>query len=606
MGAIFGLYGQHDRDDARRMAERLRHRGRNVAIRSVADDLTLGAIGHDPEDMLCAAAGRTLVTDATVYNRQELFGDFGDARTSPEPPSVAELLDLLALVEEPDRLEAINGEFAIVFIDRHKGSIHFARDFFGCHPLYICALPEGGVAFASEYKALLALRGVIRTVDRDMVQYLQCAKKLPVGRTLLKEVLEVPPGQLTSWNKDDGLQQAHVTRPLNVDASVRDESQAIDLVRSLLRESLRARIDDLDTIGLALSGGIDSIALAFLLRDLRPDGVIHTFTSGSGSDDKELRTAAQVAKAIGSVHHEVLTPPAILQDRLAPFVWHIEDPHSRSEALQLFEIGRVAADFVSVLLTGQGADGLFAGMPKHRLLWLADRLPLFRNALEEFYNLTQIGARPTRLSGRLLGYLKYRGKLPDVPTVSGATLPGPTPFPRPGPEFINRTACRGLQNGACQDVHKIERAFSAFGIEYRLPFYDMRLVRAAFTITDRLKVTGRTRKYIFRKAMEGMVPGAYCRIPKFPQRMRYDLAFSEQIDQVGRELLLGKDGACDRNLYVESTLRGLFRSSSRVPYSDEAAMRIWTAATTELWFRMFVDRSMDGAAAASKPGTRAA
>jgi hypothetical protein len=206
----------------------------------------------------------------------------------------------------------------------------------------------------------------------------------------------------------------------------------------------------------------------------------------------------------------------------------------------------------------------------------------------------------------LLEYLQYRGKLPGVPLICGARLPEPTAFPERGRELINRAACRSLQNGVCQDVHKIERGFSAFGLEYRLPFYDLNLVRAAYTITDRLKVTARSQKYIFRKAMEHTVPQAFWRVPKFPQRMRYDLEFSDNLDQVGRTLLLQNGGACDRGLYDNATLRGLFRRSSGIPYRDEAAMRIWTASLTELWFRMFVDESMDLRAPVLKTNTKVA
>lgn len=601
VSAIFGIYGQHARDDVPRMGERLQHRGPRVAIRTIGDNLTVGAIGRDPEGMIFAAADAVVVTDATVYDRQNLADGFDD---SVKPPaSTAELLHRLVLGATPARLDTINGDFAIAVVDLQSSAISLARDFFGSHPLYVCGLDRGGVAFASEYKALLAVMGRSATVDLDMVQYLQCTKRLPVGRTLFKEIVEVPPGAISTWDGNDGLLRLrYAIPPVQVDVTVRDESRAIELIQRNLRESLRVRVDDLDTIGLALSGGIDSISLAFLLRELRPNGVIHTFTAGSDRDDHELITAAKVASAIGSVHHEVLTPPGLLKDRLSSLVWHLEDPLSRSEALQLFEVGRAAAGTVDVLFTAQGADGLFAGMPKYRLLWLADRFPMFRRGLEEFYNLTQAGIKPVTPIGKLFDYLKYRGQVPRVPRVDGAAQPAPGAFPEPGPELVNRAAARGLQAGVCQDLHKFDRGFSAFGIEARFPFYDMRLVRTAFTITDRLKIRGNTQKYIFRKAMENIVPDDFRQLSKFPMRMRYDLAFAGILDEIGKELLLRDGGARDRGLFDRSSLQNIFRQSPQTAYRDEAAMRIWSAVTTEIWFRLFVDESAENAySPASRP-----
>lgn len=591
MSAVFGIYGRHSRDDVSRMGECLGHRGPRTLIRSIADDLTVGAIGRDPESMIYATADAVVVTDAVVYNRH----DFGKRLVHSEPAvsvPIARMFHQIDFSRNAHRLETVNGDFAAVRVDRQQSRIAFTRDFFGAHPLYVCGLDDGGVAFASEYKALLAVRGKNTTVDRDMMQYLQCAKRLPVGRTLLKEVLEVPPGATSSWTGAGGLRVLHTVAPVEVKVTVRDECEAIRLIQDHLRESTRLRMEDVDTIGLALSGGVDSISLAFLLRELRPNGVIHTYTAGSDHDDPELITAAKVANAIGSVHHEVLTPPDLLKDRLSGLVWHLEDPLSRSEALQLFEVGRAAAGTVDVLFAAQGADGLFAGMPKYRLLWLANRLPMLRRGLEEFYNLTQSGIKPTTLLGRLFDYLKYRGQVPHVPNIDGAVFPDPSAFPEPGPELINRAAAHGLQAAVCQDLHKFDRGFSAFGVESRFPFYDMRLVRAAFTITDRLKIKGFTQKYIFRKAMEGIVPRDFCRLSKFPMRMRYDLAFAAILDEIGRDVLLRNGGATDRGLFDETALQRLFRSSSRTSYRDEAAMRIWTAVTTEIWLRTFVDKSI--------------
>jgi asparagine synthase (glutamine-hydrolysing) len=583
VSAIFGILGRSDLNVVRRMGQMLRHRGARLAVLAIADNATFGAVGQDPDRMIVESDGVAVVAEGALYNDDEIGA-------GPAGASAATAFAALDLASHPERLDRINGDFAMATYRRGESHLLFARDFFGTRPLYVCRLDDGALAFASEYKALLAARGAPVTVDVDMVQYLQCAKRLPVGRTLAKEFVEPAPGAVSRFSRFEDPSPVHAYPPLEVDIGVRDESAAIPLILREFRRAVERRIAGLDSIGLALSGGIDSIALAFLMRELRPDGEIYTFSAGSGYDDRELMTAARVAKAIGSKHHEIVTPPEMLEDRLPDLVWHLEDPYSRSEALQLFEVGRAAAGKVDVLFSAQGADGLFAGMPKYRLLWLADKMPWFRTALQEFYFLTQFGIKPRTPVGRLFDYVKYRGQVAPVPVVRGASMPSPAPFPEAGPELINRAAARGFQAGVCQDIHKFERNFSAFGLEHRSPFYDLNLVRAAYTITDRLKITRKAQKYIFRKAMANIVPDEFRQIPKFPQRMRYDQAFADILDAVGRPLLMGHGGLAGRGIFEESSLRRLFRAPGQEAYRDEAAMRIWTAMNTELWLRAFTDR----------------
>ena len=590
MSAIFGIIGPHSADDAQRMASTLQHRGADTTIRSFGDNITVGALGLHSERMIFATGEYVTVTDASLYNRDELAKMISGDSSQYISASNARLLHGLDIVTHPHRLNSINGDYAIASIDCSHGAVYFARDFFGCHPLYVCSLNGSGVAFASEYKALLAVRRAPATVDRDMLQYLQCAKRLPVGRTLLNEIQEAPPGALSSLDSRQMVLRYSIP-PLETNVTVRDESEAIGLILRNLREALSVRIRDVDTIGLALSGGIDSIAVAFLLRDLRPNGIIHTFTSGTDKDDQEVITASKVARAINSVHHEIFTPPGLLKSELPLLVWHLEDPFSRSEAIQLFEVGRAASGVVEVLFSAQGADGLFAGMPKYRLLWLANQFPWLRRGFEEFFTLTQFGIKPVSPIGKLFDYLRYGGKVPTVPTVTGAAMPVPTGFPEPGPELVNRGTSRGFQAGVCQDIHKFERGFAAFGLGYRSPFYDLRLVRSAYTITDRLKITRKVQKYIFRKAMTRIVSDEFRQIPKFPQRMRYDLEFANVLDEVGKDLVLSS--LARRGLFDEQSLERLFRTSRDSVYRDEAAMRIWTAINTEIWFRSFVDPAKD-------------
>jgi len=485
-------------------------------------------------------------------------------------------------------LGTIDADFAFAHIDP-DGSVLLGRDFFGAVPLYY-ALVDGGVVWATEYKAILAHPGVDASPDLDMVQHLQHAKRLPLGRTLVSAIKAVRPGSVVQITPDGKTETRALFEPLAIDVKIHKEAEACVVLGDAFERAMQRRIADLDTIGIALSGGMDSIALAFVARKLRPEGRIVTITAGADENDPEVATARKVAMLIGSEHHEVFTSPDMVRQHAQELVYAQEDPYSRSETLQLWAVGREAArQGVGVLFSAQGADGLFAGMPKYKLFWLMRVLPMFKGPLHQFLGLTQLGLPPTSPGGKLLAHLKYKGRLPTPPRVIGAKpVTGPVALPDWGREFLNRALAAGFQTGVCQDVQKFERGFAAHGVEYRSPFYDLEFVRTAYTVTDKLKLVRGNDKWIWRRAARRWVPTELCEVPKLPQRMRYDSGFADELDAWFAEAF-GPDRP-NRGLFERATLDALIRPGGpERGYGDEAAMRIWTAVMTELWAQRFID-----------------
>lgn len=588
MSALFGIFATGTRGEAEAMAARLAHRGTAQAIEPIGAGWA-GAVAERPETRLLSRQSDGVCCAAAVYDARDAIGRLSGA-----------------LLAGPRELEGVDADYALARIDIETNRLTLARDFFGCAPLYYTALPSGGVAFASEYKALLALRSVGVEPDRDMVQFLQHGKRLPPGRTLFGPVRAVPPGSVLTLDPAGAITAEHRFAPLEVAVRITEAEQATALIRSELERSLRTRSADCDPLGVALSGGIDSIALAFLMRRLWPDRRLLTFTAGSHDRDQEIVTARRVARALGSEHHEILTPASMLADTMPQLVWHMEDPFSRSEALQLYELARVASSRgVRVLFSAQGADGLFAGMPKYKLLSLMCKHPLARAALQEFYTYTQLGLPPRRLLAKLGVAAKFRGSVPAVPRISGARPPEPLCFPEPGPQFVNRVTSGGFQVGVCQDIQKFDRGFGAFGIEYRSPFYDMTLVRAAYTIDDALKIRHGRQKWIFRQALRPWVPPEFLDIPKFPQRMEANLELAAALDSIADEVL-SDEAVRARGLFDSASIASLRRGSSTRAYSYEGGMRLWTAIMTELWARAFIDRRAERPSSPAAAAARSA
>lgn len=584
MGAIFGIFGPDAvLDDGRRMGARLVHRGQTCRVARVGLAGVLGDVGENL-DADESPIRSNAVALARVYDHHD-----ANARV------------IEALCNGPDVLANVDGDFTCARIDPDENTLTLGRDYFGTFPLFIARMPGGQLAFASEQKSLLALPGVEASADRRMVQHLQHAKRLPVGRTLLEGIDEIPPGCVRTYDSSGVIIREHAFPPIDPTGHVTDADEAGDLIRSHMERAARARVGDLNPIGLALSGGIDSIALAFLFRQLYPDRAIVTLSAGSHDQDHELVTARKVASAIASDHHEIVTRPDELVLDIPDLVRSMEDPTSRSEAYQLFRIGRAASEAgVGVVFHGQGADGMFAGMPRSAILALVNKYPFVRRSLEEFFSYTQLGIPPRRLVAKLGVWAKFRGSIPTVPRVIGGEAPEPVAFPRSGPQFINRVLGASYQRGVFQDLRKFERPFAAHGVEPRTINTDVAFARVAFTIDDGLKIKGGQQKWVFRRAMETWVPAEFRDIPKFPQRMEANLALADALDELADDLLQ-PSLVRERGLFEPDSIEALCRSDRSKPYTHEGGMRLWTAIVTELWARSLIDargavpgRSTDG------------
>ncbi|NLF24140.1 MAG: hypothetical protein GX589_00580 [Deltaproteobacteria bacterium] len=596
MSSIFGIWGECPQETPQLMGSCLAHRGGAQQIECPAQNLTFGAGTSDTESYFYSDGEFSIVCDGAIYNRHELL-QAGSAEDNAlcGAESSAELLLNLFRTGGLEVLEAVDGDFAFAVWDKQKKALTLGRDACGTRPLYYAILKDGrGLAFASEYKALLGLEGVNVDPDLDMLQCLQYCKKLPLGRTLIKGIQAVLPGSIATFTDMGAKVSCVEMAALGVDERLSDEAQAISEIRRTLSGAIERRVSNPSRIGIALSGGIDSIGIAFICRSLFPQAEIHTFTAGFGDQKLEIETAADVARAIGAHHHAVQTPPGLMKDHLEKLVWHLEDPIARSESLQLLKIGQVASSCVDSLLCGMESDALFAGMSRHKVLRMMSRwgrCPFARKALGDIYNLGQNGLPPRSVVGMLLARLCFRNMSAPVPKVEGSCyVPARTEFPKERSQLVNRFLAASFRKGACQDGQKLERTFAAWGVQYRSPFLDRELVKTAFSIPDDLKFKNGQNKYILRKALEAWVPKEFSHTPKKPQRMNYDLEFAAALDEAV-ERCFYEDLADSNRIFSPGCVEALKLRKRNGVYRDEEGMRIWTAVLTKIWHKQFVLRS---------------
>jgi asparagine synthase (glutamine-hydrolysing) len=582
MGAVYGVLGDADPAELKAMGDRLAHRGAARAEWSLTPTVHFGMRGT--AGSLERVRDGVMVFDGSIDNRAQLARMVG--RQSEGATAAADPLLILELFSSfgTDKLQEIAGQFAFALWDGAARQLLLARDRIGYAPLYF-TMDRGRFVFASEYKALLALPGVPARANRDAVQVIQSTKWVQPGSTCLEGIYPVAPG--TWLSVDQGRIQTARFWDIPIRVVHGDEAAHAAGLRSSFLETLTRQTEAYDRIGISLSGGLDSAIMAAGARHVAPDKEIHTFTAGYGPDDKEVVNAAEVARELGTHHHPLILDPDDLPDLLPSMVWHMEEPIGREDIAYLFVAAREASRHVDLVLTGFGFDGLFAGLPRHRIADVALRAPALSEPLREFYDYSVRGIQPAGWAGRLLKAGYYRGKDFPAPEVLGAApVPPLQGFGGGSAQPLSEFLRKGFLLLPYQSV--VERLYTAAGVRVNAHHTDPGFLRTAFSIPDRLKIKGRTQKYILRKACAGLLPESILSYGKSFNRLKHDLHLSAVLDRLA-DGLLSPSEVSNRGLFKPAYVSALRARPADRPYSQERVYRLWSLLLTEMWSRMYLD-----------------
>jgi asparagine synthase (glutamine-hydrolysing) len=245
---------------------------------------------------------------------------------------------------------------------------------------------------------------------------------------------------------------------------------------------------------------------------------------------------------------------------------------------------------VKVVLAGYASDGLFGGMPKHKIVKLMQLFPWMRGPLEEFYHYTQTSLNPHSQLGRKLKQAYYKGGDAPPPKVLKATsIPSLDPLPTSEPELLNQVLRSGTLVSLPKWLPKADRLHLAHGLRFRSPYTDKNFIERAFQVPSKFKIYRWREKHIFREAIKPLLPEEILNQPKIPQAMKYDLSFSRILEELAAQYL-SRSRIRERGIFDEGEITNLLERTAGKPYSSERAMRIWTAVLTEIWAEQFLDR----------------
>jgi len=321
-----------------------------------------------------------VVCNGEIYNYLELREKLEAQGHRFSTNSDTEVLVHLFEEKGTSLLDDLEGMYAFAIVDTRKEQLFLARDRFGEKPLYWAPVRDGkALAFASELKALLPLEGVDHSLDVAGVAQFLALGYLPAPRTHLTGVSKLRAGEAIVFGPGSDKRTFRYWRPEFVNSNGHrpfSETEAIELVRNRFREAVRLRLRSDVPVGAFLSGGIDSTLVVGTIRDLLPNASLTTFCASF--DDEELNEAPyarQIAKHIGSDHHEVHFSSTELLSVFDDLIDHYDEPFADASMFPTFAICRAARQHCKVMMSGDGGDECFGG---YRPLFWHSRWHLLR------------------------------------------------------------------------------------------------------------------------------------------------------------------------------------------------------------------------------------
>jgi len=497
-------------------------------------------------------------------------------------------------------LERLRGMFAIAVWDGRRRRLLLARDRFGIKPLYWSA-QSGRLAFASELKALRRA-GLREEIDLDALEAYLAFNAIPAPLTIFRDIAKLPPGHLLTVEAGGTPQIREWRRPLPAAAdALRTEGEAelAAELRERLRDSVRAHLVADVPVGVFLSGGVDSGALTALAAEETP-GQVATFSIGFEEQSfDELGLARQVARRYGTDHHELVIRPdavTLLPEIVAAF----DEPFADSSALPTYLVSQLAAGHVKVALSGEGGDELFGGYHTYVAGMLAPRLAPLARVARPFVERLPSSSRRVSLDYKARRFVRA-AHLPALerhhgfkeilsPELRARLLDGrrshapadPLALWREhwarteGAEELARVQELDLNLYLPSDLLvKTDRASMAHSLEARVPFLDAHVAELALALPTAMKVRGRQKKLLLRRAVEPLLPREVVHGAKRGFSIPAAAWLRGELEPFAREVLHGAE-LVDRDVAL-----GLL--DAHVARRDDHSRPLWGLLSLELW-----------------------
>jgi asparagine synthase (glutamine-hydrolysing) len=576
MCGIAGYYGLRLGPDARsgllgRMIGQVAHRGPDGqgvyvdgGVGLAHARLSIIDVGGGRQPM-CNEDGTVWITfNGEIFNYVELRAELIARGHVFKTTSDTEVIVHLYEERGADCVTALNGDFAFAIWDQRQQRLMLARDRVGVRPVYY-AVRDGGIAFASEVKALLQVPGIDAALDPIALDQMFTFWFPLAPRTPFKDIAELPPGHVLIAGRD-GITTKQYWRFEYPDAAEdrpvtpAQEARLTEEVRELLLDAVRIRLRADVPIGAYLSGGLDSSITTAAIRKFIPDNLRSFSVAFENAEFDESMFQEEMVAALGLRHSVTLCREDDIASVLPELIRHTERPIMRTAPAPMLMLSRLVRDSgFKVVMTGEGADEIFAGYDvfkeakvrrfcaaqptsKRRPLLLRKLypyLPRLRNQSQRYLE-AFFGGEQGKLDDPLYSHMPrfrsgagakaffsadLRAAIGNYDALDDLRARLPADFGRWHPLSQSQYLESAYLLPGYILSSQGDRVGMANAIEGRFPFLDHRLIELAARIPPRLKLKGLTEKHILRESVKDLLPDIIANRPKQPYRAPESRAF---------------------------------------------------------------------------------
>jgi len=559
----------------------------------------------------------SIVYNGELYNHQDLRKDLEVRghryRTKSDTETIVHLYEDYGR----DCVKYLRGMFAFAIWDRRKRQLLIARDRLGIKPLYY-RYDGNRLLFGSEIKTILAHPGVKAEFNRATLAEHLAFGYIAGGETMYAGIQKLLPGNTLELDEGGQLKiSSYWDLQVKADPGDKPQRHYVDRYRELLEQCVSSHLMSDVPLGVFLSGGLDSSAVAALTTRVRKEP-IETFAVGYGEEAlSELPFARTVANHIGSKHHEVRLSRDEFFQALPRLIWHEDEPIVWPSSVSLYFVARLARERVTVVLTGEGSDETLAGYTRYPWTLLNARMDAVYRALtpSALRKIVRSGiaggpipaALHRKLEHTFLGrdgaswpsfyfdnfYSAFSGAEQDDLLTAEAKATARDPYAASmqqwnfsSGDLLHRLLYTDIKTYLVELLMKQDQMSMAASIESRVPFLDHELVEFTASIPAKYSTEGLAGKFILKRAVEDLLSRdiVYRRKMGFPTPWAYWLA-GPQLETL--EHLLLEPRTAERGQFRAASVRKLF-AEHRAGHRDHGN-RIWRLLNLELWQRVCLE-----------------
>jgi asparagine synthase (glutamine-hydrolysing) len=590
-----------------RMCQVIHHRGPDDQGTWVGDGVALGmrrlaiidlASGQQP---IFNEDGSVLVVfNGEIYNYQELKQTLQERghhfRTNSDTEVIVHAYEEYGI----DTPKYLHGMFAFAIWDQKHRRLLAARDRFGKKP-FNYYWDGQRLIFGSEIKSILQA-GIPREINPIALDEYLVYKYVPSPNTLFKNVMKLPAAHVLIY--EDG----HISLKRYWDLSFAptchdDEATALERIRDLIQDAVKVRLMSEAPLGAFLSGGIDSSVIVGFMSQMMSQPV-KTFSVGFEEQNySELPYARKVAEHFGTEHHEILVGPDHIAV-LPQLIWAYDEPFGDSSMLPTYYVSKLAREHVTVALTGDGGDEIFAGYWSYKHEWFDNHIPwLARRILSLGSHLMPDGMRGKRrlrnLNNDLATRYARRIMIPRTQMYQAeflAQLCDHNPYERQVNQFQAVSHLDTVTQYQHLDAHnyltddilvKVDKASMFNSLETRTPLLDQHLVEYVAALQPARRMHKGTLKYLLKKIAADLLPPEILTRKKQGFAIPMSYWFRNAWAGYASETLESSQ-AQQRGIFNPEYVHNLLKAHKDTNLVDHSST-IWSLLCLELWFQTYVD-----------------